>query len=243
MAKGFSLHIGLNNINPKFYKGDSGELSSCENDAKAFFKITQKLQFANSKLLLSSKATIDSFLQSFDFILRKSVPEDFIFLTFSGHGGWLRDLNNDEIDGWDETWCFFDGQLLDDKIHQLLSQFPKKQRIFIISDSCHSGSITKNDSFLSNKLTFPKKKQKTNLSASVRLFAACQDEEYAIDGKKHGLFTQKILDVWNEGTFQGNYASFFSAIESQMPPFMQNPNHLKIGTQNPYFDKSLPFIF
>lgn len=44
-------------------------------------------------------------------------------LSYSGHGGQLPDLNGDESDGRDETWCFFDGELVDDELYNSFSQF------------------------------------------------------------------------------------------------------------------------
>lgn len=65
-------------------------------------------------------------------------------LTYAGHGGQLPDLNGDEPDGLDETWCLYDGQLIDDEIYFLLGQFKPDTRILVFSDSCHSGSVVRN---------------------------------------------------------------------------------------------------
>ena len=52
-------------------------------------------------------------------------------------------MNNDEDDYQDETWCLYDGELIDDEIFSLLGKFAKGVRIFVLSDSCHSGTVTK----------------------------------------------------------------------------------------------------
>jgi hypothetical protein len=41
MAKGLSLHIGLNRIDPNHYAGWSGTLNACENDARAMQDIAR----------------------------------------------------------------------------------------------------------------------------------------------------------------------------------------------------------
>ena len=39
MAKGFSLHIGVNAVDPVHYSGWSGELAACEFDAESMLEI------------------------------------------------------------------------------------------------------------------------------------------------------------------------------------------------------------
>jgi hypothetical protein len=68
---------------------------------------------------------------------------DFFLLSYSGHGGQLPDVGGDEEEGLDETWCLFDGQLIDDELDYLFSRFKSGVRIFVLSDSCHSGTVTK----------------------------------------------------------------------------------------------------
>ena len=64
-------------------------------------------------------------------------------LSYSGHGGQLPDLNNDEPDAQDETWCLYDGELVDDELYAQLGKFSQGVRILVFSDSCHSGTIVK----------------------------------------------------------------------------------------------------
>ncbi|MEO5695911.1 MAG: caspase family protein, partial [Burkholderiaceae bacterium] len=61
----------------------------------------------------------------------------------SGHGGQVPDVDGDEADGKDETWCLYDGQLIDDELYFELSRFATGVRILVLSDSCHSGSVTR----------------------------------------------------------------------------------------------------
>ncbi|HEY6575041.1 MAG TPA: caspase family protein, partial [Mycobacterium sp.] len=68
---------------------------------------------------------------------------DFLFLTYSGHGGQVPDQNGDEIDGYDETWCLYDTELVDDSLYGALCTFKEGVRIFIMSDSCHSETVAR----------------------------------------------------------------------------------------------------
>lgn len=71
-------------------------------------------------------------------------PGDLFFLSYSGHGGQVDDVSGeDETDKLDETWCLFDGQLIDDELYFELTKFKKGVRIVVLSDSCHSGTVTR----------------------------------------------------------------------------------------------------
>ncbi len=50
---------------------------------------------------------------------------DLLFLTYSGHGGQVPDVTGEEDDKLDETWCFFDAQLIDDELFLELSRFAR----------------------------------------------------------------------------------------------------------------------
>jgi len=71
------------------------------------------------------------------------VEGSIFFLTYSGHGGQVPDITGDEVDLQDETWCLFDGELLDDELRVLWSKFAPGVRILVLSDSCHSGTVIK----------------------------------------------------------------------------------------------------
>jgi metacaspase-1 len=56
----------------------------------------------------------------------------------------MPDVDNEEDDGRDETLCLWDRQLLDDELYLEFSKFAAGVRIVMLSDSCHSGTVTKN---------------------------------------------------------------------------------------------------
>lgn len=140
MAKGKSLHIGLNSVDPAGYAGWDGPLNACEADAEDM-RALAKAQGFSSKILLTRDATRAAVLAE----LRSAASElgsgDIFFLTNSSHGGQVRDVNNDEDDNLDETWCLFDGQLIDDELYEAWASFAPGTRIVVLSDSCHSGTV------------------------------------------------------------------------------------------------------
>jgi hypothetical protein len=79
-------------------------------------------------------------------VARSLVAGDILVLYYSGHGGQIGDVNRDESDdGLDETWCLYDRMLVDDELYAMWSQFKAGVRILVISDSCHSGTVIKDN--------------------------------------------------------------------------------------------------
>ncbi len=140
--KGVSLHIGLNGVDPKHYAGWAGPLQACEADAEDMAKIAKSSGFGGTTLL-TKKATRGAVIDGIKAAAKKLKTGDFFFLTYSGHGGQVPDQNGDEPDLEDETWCLYDGELLDDELWELWSGFEKDVRVLVLSDSCHSGTVVR----------------------------------------------------------------------------------------------------
>jgi metacaspase-1 len=142
MAQGMALTIGLNAVDPQHYAGWSGELTACEADATDMAGIAKSKGFAPDKLFTKA-ATRKNVIGKITQAAKTLKTGDIFFLTYSGHGGQLPDLNGDEADGYDETWCLFDGELVDDELYALLGKFRPGVRILMFSDSCHSGTVAR----------------------------------------------------------------------------------------------------
>ena len=143
MAKGKSIHIGLNTVDPAHYNGWDGQLQACEFDAKDMQKIAEAKGF-DSTIMLSKEATAEAVAEAIERASGELAKGDLLFLTYSGHGGQVPDTNSDETgDSTDETWVLYDRQLVDDELFSLWAGFEPGVRIFVLSDSCHSGSVTR----------------------------------------------------------------------------------------------------
>lgn len=267
MAKGISLHIGLNFVDPGHYNGWDGQLNACENDASDMERIAAAQKFETS-LLLRDQATRENVKNTIHQVAATLKPGDIFYISYSGHGGQLPDLNGDEPDGQDETWCLFDGELLDDELNELWMEFGKGVRILITSDSCHSGTIVKeatnhmvvfsdfpprfmdsehalstyssNRDFYDSLLQKQKKISGTDVRASMILISGCQDNQYSYDGTFNGAFTGALKRVWNGGQFNRNYRIFHKQIQFLLPAY-QSPNYLTYGDSDPEFENQKPF--
>jgi hypothetical protein len=94
-------------------------------------------------VLLTKKATRAAALAGMREAAKQLKSGDLFLLTYSGHGGQVPDVNGDEEDKKDETGCLYDGQLIDDELYFELSKFGAGVRILVLSDSCHSGTVTR----------------------------------------------------------------------------------------------------
>ena len=141
-AKALSLHIGLNGVSAAAYSGWDGPLAACEFDANDMAALA-KARRMKPTLLLTKRATRANVLAAMRAAARASKAGDLFFMTYSGHGGQVPDTNGDEADGQDETWCLYDGQLIDDELYFELSRFGAGVRVLVLSDSCHSGTVTR----------------------------------------------------------------------------------------------------
>ncbi len=137
-----SLHIGLNEVSAADYSGWSGPLAACEFDANDMAAIA-KTRGMKSTVLLTKKGTRANVLAAIRKAAKTLLAGDLFFMSYSGHGGQVPDVSGEEPDKLDETWCLFDGQLIDDELYFEFSQFKTGVRILVLSDSCHSGTVVR----------------------------------------------------------------------------------------------------
>lgn len=278
MPQAISIHVGLNEVDPKHYQGWNGKLVACEFDANDMEKLASGRGF-ESKKLLTKEATAEALTSALKKASQKLESGDTLLLTYSGHGGQVPDANGDEKDRMDETWVLYNRQMVDDELYSLFGTFKPGVRIAIFSDSCHSGTVAKDamdavgpdrmarsvnggDSqqprvkgmpdevvrsvYEANKDEYDEIQKslppfdKANIGASVILTSGCQDNQTSLDGDKNGLFTQTLLEVWNNGAFTSGYRTFRRRIARQMPPW-QSPNLFIVGAPDPTFANQVPF--
>lgn len=100
MAKGISIHIGLNSIDPIHY-GTNGQLrvakttqrnaENCNKNGLYIYNDSNK--DATTKKVLTELLKASQILNS----------GDILFLTYSGHGSRIIDTSGEEEDNYDET--------------------------------------------------------------------------------------------------------------------------------------------
>jgi len=267
MARGRSLHIGLNRIDPAHY-GSDGALSGCLNDARDMGALAESQGYDPRISLLDDKATVSAVKAAINEASAALEAGDIFLMTYAGHGGQVPDTNGDEGsdelggagDAKDETWCLFDRMLIDDELYALLGGFREGVRIVVISDSCHSGTVTRDIATVGRFLgrdnlerlykdraaeydevqnAYPARDRVT-IAASVILVSGCMDNQTSADGHGNGRFTEKLKGEWAGGAFRGPLKLLRTRIVQKMPSD-QTPNYFVVGQPDRVFEKAQAF--
>lgn len=206
-----ALLIGIN------YNNTSGKLYGCINDVRKMHKLLKSNGYTEFMILTEEdelKPTKENILRGFEWLIQDNETYNKIFLHYSGHGSWLKDLTSDEEDGRDECLVPLDyntaGMITDDEIY---SVFVNKiqTNFFGLIDACHSGSMldlkykcymnpqfksgNKNNlkNYTSNFIREENKNDSSSLEKLDKTFlmiSGCKDE-------------QTSADAWLEGKSQG----------------------------------------
>ncbi|KAI0300080.1 peptidase C14, caspase domain-containing protein [Multifurca ochricompacta] len=141
--------VGIN------YTGQKNDLQGCVNDARNMYQfLMEHHRFPHSNIIVltddtpnpRSQPTKKNLLNAMRWLVEDACPDDALFIHYSGHGGRTRDLDGDEVDGWDEVIFPVDyktaGIITDDPEHSQVHPLPPGCRLTVcIVISCHSGSI------------------------------------------------------------------------------------------------------
>ncbi|CAA9526490.1 MAG: hypothetical protein AVDCRST_MAG79-555 [uncultured Thermoleophilia bacterium] len=99
------------------------------------------------ELVTDAAATKTAVLDGVRRLLDGATAGDVLVFTNSSHGSYVADRDGDEDDAlYDETMCPYDvdrNQILDDELRTLFATLADGVRLTVISDSCHSGSVTR----------------------------------------------------------------------------------------------------
>ena len=138
---GRALHIGVNAIDAIHYPNYHDTLGGCENDAWFMAGIARYYGFSDIRVLLGPQATADAVLNEIAAAAADLPEGGYFLLTFAGHGGQVENQDRDDGEPYDQTWCLYDRQLLDDELKlKCWPLFRSKTRTLVIIDSCHSES-------------------------------------------------------------------------------------------------------
>lgn len=213
------LCIGVDQLSRSYYHDLMTPLPCCNKDAQdvhAYF--TTHFKFKSQNVIID--CTSDILLKELEVLAGKMVSGDVLILYYSGHGGQILDLNGDEEDEFDETWCLNDRQIIDDELFLIFSKFEAGVKILVLSDSCHSGTAIRSqenldvqhEHLISKKVDYRKSQQlidlnmllhkdflielpipKNEIDAHLVLISACMDDESAYAGVPNSQFTYALF--------------------------------------------------
>ena len=192
-----ALLIGIN------YRGTSSALSGCINDVNNMKKFLCKNGYSADNITVmtddtATKPTRNNIIKGLlDLLLCGS---ETLFLHYSGHGSWERDLDGDEEDARDESLCPLDyqtaGMITDDQLRGLLMFGRSSNKLTVVLDCCHSGTgLDLTYTLRSGRI------RKQNMS--MRRDARYKDTPGQVIMISGCLDKQTSADAYEEGAYQG----------------------------------------
>ena len=149
MATKIALCIGQNEYDPST---GVTPLQGCVNDTLVIGEMLRRAGF-EARLVHNQAATQRGIVDRLSIEVAKLRAGDYFVLWNSSHGYQVNDREGDELyDYLDEAICTYDTDprdpFTDDKLGRILYRADPEATVFLASDSCHSGSMTRTDGLL-----------------------------------------------------------------------------------------------
>lgn len=236
-----ALCVGIND----YPFGEVNDLRGCVNDANGWASLLKdQFDFTDIKQLLDSDATKANIISGLKGLLSKSKSGDVLVFTNASHGTYQADTDADE-GGFDEAICPHDTDsnlLLDDELREILVNIPKGVRFTFISDSCHSGSVTRevkpgeylrkrqlNPSVFGGRELLPDqlrtargKKQEKHPESAMKeiLLSGCKSNQTSadayIDNDYHGAMTYHTIKAITDANYKLTYEELHENLVSML---------------------------
>lgn len=249
MPKLHLLQVGVNQYHPD---SKVSALQGCIKDLDTLFDYL-KVDFAHlfdpndptSEPLrfTDGDATREKVIDGFHQIAKRTQPDDFVLIQFSGHGSQsvsAKELwDHPSTAKYDEGFLLHDSRLpdgydlADKEIAQLLSAFPAGAEIVFIADCCHAGTITREGEGTNVRARFheARKGEPRPFNSyfgydSKDLFpqipesdhiaiTACSGKEKAFE-EEQGIFTQALIAQLRDEKGHVSYAKLFERVRTKV---------------------------
>jgi len=231
MARGISIHIGVNDpASPR-----EERLSLSEENAWKMAELACQAGYGAIHVLRGADATRKAVIGLLTAATQALEPRQTLFVSFSGHGSHVPDVDGDEGDGWDETWCLADADLVDDELVAIWRLAARGTRVLMVTESCFGGGMGRYGddvraaySDLSPAPDPPVYRSAEPMWRGVKQFAqptsSCisRARSYhdgiqasvlmmagAREGQtaQEGLYTRHLLELWKGGAFRDSFCA------------------------------------
>lgn len=215
MPRKKALIIGIN------YFGTKHQLNGCINDAmnvRNFLVRDRGFSPTPHDMVVMTDAPENrgtpfepigaNIMHAFQWLVTGNNPGDSVWLSFSGHGGQVKDPDGDRESGYDDTICPVDfesrGQIDSDTLHKaLISPMIPTARLTILFDCCHSGSAVELP-----YVYMPNSRGEVNLIDNVK--TGINLAQQAVNLMRGGFSAKKIEDA---KVLIGGAKSFFAGLQ------------------------------
>ncbi len=231
------------------------------------------------RILTNNEATHNGIKQAFTRLAGKVGKDDIVYIHFSGHGSLTRNLNGQKKPkfaggtAYDSTWVSYGSRtkvegadlngydILNEEVGEwLLPIYAKTNNIAFVSDSCHSGNMTRGEAPKVRAVAVDMRPHplgthtfKHSPEIGVIVGAAQQDQQagefQAPNGKSYGLFTWNWVqalaqtspgETWDE-VFKRSVALIGTVRETQQHPLIEGKkNRSAFGGDFPKPEQSIP---
>lgn len=202
-----AMVFGLTAVDPAAYGGWAGECPGCDVDSETFARMCAE-KGVEAKRLQNAQATIGNALALARSAWADMRAGDLFVFYVSSHGGQETDADGDEEDGQDETICLWDGQLADDVLRDLWDEVPAGVRVFMVTDTCNSGT-----NFKQRPRSF-RRSLPRSFSGALIHYGGCADGESSFGDASGGTFTTALVDAWDSAN---TYRTWFLEAAKRMP--------------------------
>ena len=215
-AKKFALLIGVADYSavPGLYSLD-GPLNDIDLIREVLLQKHLGFQEEDIVVLQDSQATHGGIEKAMHELAARVGKEDggMVYIHYSGHGAQTKNLHPEEREEFDQTWVSYGARtahyngidqwdILDDEIREWLSLISDQaDQVILVSDSCHSGSVTRGQSPLKTRAAmrdkrehpYGEKKFRDDIEENGVFIGAAADTEqageYIPDDITYGLFS------------------------------------------------------
>ncbi|HEV8264395.1 MAG TPA: pre-peptidase C-terminal domain-containing protein [Gemmatimonadales bacterium] len=138
----YGVFVGISN-----YGGRANNLMFTADDARRMYDAMLRgagMRAADGVVLVDQQATLAAVRQAIERVGREAGPNDMFVLFYSGHGGRNPRAGGQaaDPDNLDETLVFYDDDLSDDDLSQLLAGIRARVSLLVF-DACFSGGFSK----------------------------------------------------------------------------------------------------
>ena len=178
------------------YQSRADILSRASMDAVEMYRFLRDEQGIDPDhmiLLVDAEATSSMFRNSLGDISRRAGPEDRLVVFYSGHGSQEAPGSGgaEEADGMNEVLCFYDEDLNDDSIRELLSEFPGY--CYLFADACNSGGLVNDFSYDDGVLLVTAAREDKSVSERILTPILLEASRGAADSNGDGIITAEEL--------------------------------------------------
>jgi hypothetical protein len=196
-----ALLIGIN------YIGTDNALSGCINDVYRMKNMLIKhfgYKEENITMMTDNdtiKPTSLNILKQLGSIISSGYNRkcDEIFIHYSGHGTYITDMNNDEVDSQDEALVPLDyetaGLITDDLLHDYFAYLPKSCRCVCVIDCCHSGTMLDLPYKYFDEENYTVENSKARIKADLIMISGCKDAQTSADAFISGKWAGAMTDA------------------------------------------------